>query len=68
MADEETKKVVAALILCVTTSNILKDTVTISRKRKRKVWVRDWLKSRNQRSAYFNLLEELRLNDENNFR
>ena len=37
-------------------------------RRKRKTWVKNWLKKREEKSAYNNILQELRLEDEEHFR
>ena len=38
------------------------------RQRSRNVWVKEWLQKRDEKGAYNNILQELRLNDAENFR
>ena len=38
------------------------------RNRIRKMWMKDWLRKRDTKGAYNNILPELRLNDHENFR
>ena len=38
------------------------------RNRIRKTWMKDWLRKRDTKGAYVNILQELRLNDHENFR
>lgn len=40
----------------------------VGKKRKRKVWMKDWLRERESKGAYSNILQELRLRDQENFR
>ena len=38
------------------------------RNRIRKTWMKDWLRKRDAKRAYVNILQDLRLNDHENFR
>lgn len=40
----------------------------ICKKRNRKKWMRDWLLERESKGAYSNILQELRLQDQEHFR
>ena len=60
MEDEELITVAASLII-----------VSLLKKKKRKprrIWVRTWLQRREEKSAYQNILQELRLEDAEHFR
>ena len=58
----ERRKVAACIILFESQKKKLKN------KKKRTCWVRDWLKQRQEKSAYANILSELRLSDREEFR
>ena len=39
-----------------------------NKSRNRKTWMKDWLRERDTKGAYANILQELRLNEHKNFR
>ncbi|XP_057313125.1 uncharacterized protein LOC130654534 [Hydractinia symbiolongicarpus] len=61
---EEQRKAVAAIIIATTLlpTNFSKPKVT------RRIWVKEWMKKRKSIGVYDNLVQELRLYDEESFR
>ena len=61
------------VVLISCTSLILGCAISLSnsnrkKRRSRKIWMKDWLRERDKKGAYANILQELRLNDRENFR
>ena len=65
MDDNPVVAAVIILALCTKKQQTLKE---VKIKRKRRVWMKPWLKNRVQQSAYSNIFQELRLRDQEEFR
>ena len=64
---EEREKILAALLISYSAYELSKSPVIIKKKRQRKVWVKQWLK-RKEQSTYVTLINEFRLRDQEEFR
>ena len=64
---EERKKILDALLISYSAYELSKSPVIIKKKRQRKVWVKQWLK-RKEQSTYVTLINEFRLRDQEEFR
>ena len=67
MEQSEKAAAVCATIVIACGAELLKR--NDSRKRRdRTIWVKDWLRKRDERGAYNNILNELKLNDSESYR
>ena len=57
--------VCATLIISCSAELLLQNS---KKRRVRKIWVKNWLKMKNEKGAYNNILNELKLTDSENFR
>ena len=66
MEDIDNNKLMGLLI--ITEGDLLLSQEHIKERRKRRRWVRSWIRKRDSKGAYYSIINDLRLTDKEDFR